>query len=175
MKNLLVHNEIEKRIFLIRGQKVMLDFDLAVLYGVSTKRLNEQVKRNFERFPEDFMFQLTENEFKNIDKGLNLKSQIATSSWGGKRKLPYVFTEQGVSMLSSVLRSKTAIQVNIAIMRTFVRLKQIIALNKELSLKLEQLEIKIWQHDEEIKTIFLVIKQLMQLEEKPKKKIGFLS
>ncbi len=115
MSNLIVNEEhIKNHIFTIRGKQVMFDSDLADLYEVSTKRLNEQVKRNIERFPEDFMFKLTEKEWNN------LKSQNATSSWGGRRKLPNVFTEQGISALSGVLRSKIAIQVNIAIMRAFV-------------------------------------------------------
>jgi hypothetical protein len=114
MKELILQEVVERRILVIRGQKVMLDRDLAGLYGVPVKRLNEQVKRNLKRFPGDFMFLLTRQEV------MNLKSQIATSSWGGTRKLPYAFTEQGVAMLSSVLNSERAIQVNIAIMRAFV-------------------------------------------------------
>jgi len=113
---------IQHKIYELRGQRVMLDYDLAALYGVETRRLNEQVKRNIERFPEDFMFQLNREEFKN------LTSQIATSSWGGMRKLPYAFTELGVAMLSSVLRSEIAIQVNIGIMRAFVSLRHLILL-----------------------------------------------
>ncbi len=112
MNSVIPVENIENLIYLIRGQKVMPDRDLAALYGVETKRINEQVKRNKDRFPEDFMFQLTKEEF------MNLKSQIATSRWGGRRKAPYAFTEQGVSMLSSVLNSKRAVQVNIQIMRT---------------------------------------------------------
>ena len=118
-----VENKVESLIRVIRGQQVMLDRDLAELYGVETKRLNEQVKRNIERFPEDFMFQLTQNEFDN------LKSQFATSSWGGVRKLPYAFTEQGVAMLSGVLKSSTAVEVNIRIMRAFVSMRHFMANN----------------------------------------------
>ena len=117
------------KIYLIRGQKVMLDSYLAELYRVETKRLNEQVKRNISRFPEDFMFQLTESEFKN------LKSQIATSSWGGRRKPPFCFTEHGVLMLSSILNSERAIKVNIQIMRIFTKIRE--TLNDNLSLKLD--------------------------------------
>jgi len=122
---------IEHRIYFIRNHKVMLDLDLAVLYGVETRVLNQAVKRNWERFPDDFMFQLTQKEAQN------LRSQIVISKRGGRRYLPYAFTEQGVAMLSSVLRSKRAIRVNIAIMRTFVRLRQILATRKELAQKLE--------------------------------------
>ena len=122
---------IQKNIFSIRGQKVMLDKHLAELYGVEVKRLNESVKRNIERFPHDFMFQLNTDEWKN------LKSQIATASWGGSRTLPYAFTEQGVAMLSSVLRSKTAIEVNIRIMRVFVAVRQYLTVEQNISNQLE--------------------------------------
>ena len=118
-----VENKVESLIRVIRGQQVMLDRDLAELYGVETRRLNEQVKRNIERFPEDFMFQLTSNEFDN------LKSQFATSSWGGVRKLPYAFTEQGVAMLSGVLKSPTAVEANIRIMRAFVSMRHFMVNN----------------------------------------------
>ena len=158
---------IENKILLIRRLKVMLDRDLAELYGVPTKRLNEQVRRNISRFPEDFMFQLTEKE-----AGL-LRSHFATSKRGGRRYLPLVFTEQGVAMLSSILHSERAIQVNIAIMRAFVRLRQILSTHKALAYKLEQLERKIEKHDREIRSIFDVIRQLMMPLEKPKKRIGF--
>lgn len=118
-----VNTKIEERIFTVRGRQVMIDKDLALLYGVETKRLNEQVKRNIERFPEDFMFQLTKEEYQQINCP-NLKSQIATSSWGGTRKRPYAFTENGIAMLSSILRSETAIAVNIKIMRTFTQIRK---------------------------------------------------
>ena len=167
MTKLIPVKKIENKIFQIRGKKVMLDRDLAKLYKVSTRRLNEQVRRNIKRFPEDFMFQLTKEEFKN------LKSQFAISSWGGTRKLPYAFTEQGVAMLSSVLHSERAIQVNIAIMRVFVRLKKIISTHKEFANKLNELEKKIEKHDTEIQAIFEAIRQLMAVPEKPKRKIGF--
>ncbi len=128
---------IQGKIILIRGQKVMLDADLAELYEVSTKRLNEQVRRNPGRFPSDFMFQLTKEEYEI------LRSQLAAPSWGGRRYLPYAFTEQGVAMLSSVLTSERAILVNVEIMRTFVRLREILATHKELARKLEELEIAV--------------------------------
>lgn len=170
MKYTLAQQEtIEQKIYLIRGQKVMLDKDLASLYGVSTGRFNEQVKRNIRRFPEDFMFQLAKEEFEI------LISQFAISRWGGTRKLPYVFTEQGVAMLSSVLNSERAIQVNVAIMRVFVKLRQILSTNKDLAHKLEQLERKIEKHDTEIQGIFAAIRQLMKPPDQPKRKIGFHS
>ncbi len=163
---------VERRILFIRGQKVMLDRDLAKLYGVKTKRLNEQVHRNIGRFPEDFMFQLTKEEFENW------KSQFATSNQDkmGLRRRPYAFTEQGVAMLSSVLNSERAIHVNIAIMRAFVKLKQILSANKELAYKLRELEHKIEKHDKDIKAIFEAIRQLMAPPPvKPKPQIGFHS
>jgi hypothetical protein len=160
---------IEKRIFTIRGQRVMLGHHLAELYGVPAKALIQAVKRNRERFPDDFMFQLDKQEFTI------LKSQIVTSSWGGMRRaFPYAFTEQGVAMLSSVLHGQRAIQINIAIIRTFIRLRQMVIDNKELALKLNQLEQKFGKHDEEIQLLFNVIKKLMTpLPEEPKKRIGF--
>ncbi len=148
----------------------MLDRDLAGLYGVATKVLNQAVKRNIKRFPEDFMFQLTKEE------DYSLWSQSVTLKTGrGKHQkyLPYAFTEQGVAMLSSVLHSERAIQVNIAIMRAFVKLREILSTHKELAHKLEELERKIERHDVEIKGIFDAIRQLMIPPEKTKKKIGF--
>lgn len=147
----------------------MLDSDLAELYGVETKVLIQTVKRNIKRFPADFMFQLKNQEVAA------LRSQIVTSKSGrgGRRYMPYVFTEQGVAMLSSVLSSEQAIQVNIAIMRAFVRLKEILSTNKELALKLSQLEQKIERHDGEIKLIFDAIRQLMAPPDTKKSKIGF--
>ncbi len=142
---------IEKKIYLIRGTNVMLDNDLAGLYGVETRVLIQAVKRNIERFPKDFMFQLTKEEFEN------LRSQIVTSSWGGRRYLPYAFTEQGVAMLSSVLNSKRAIQVNIAIMRVFVNIRRLVSANKIILTKLNQLENKVQSHNKQIRTIFEVI------------------
>ena len=129
-----VENKVESLIRVIRGQQVMLDRDLAELYGVETRRLNEQVKRNIERFPEDFMFQLTPTEFDN------LKSQFATSSWGGVRKMPYAFTEQGVAMLSGVLKSSTAVEVNIRIMRAFVSMRHFMVNNAAVFQRLETIE-----------------------------------
>lgn len=178
MKRIVPSEVIEQKILLIRGHKVMLDKDLAKLYGVKTRALNQAVQRNIERFPEDFMFQLTREEFNNLMFHFgrsNLKSQNVTSTWGGTRKLPRVFTEQGVAMLSSALRSKRAILVNIAIMRTFVKLREILSAHKELAHKLSQLERKIEKHDEEIKTIFDAIRQLMAQPQKPRRRIGFHS
>lgn len=146
----------------------MLDKDLATLYGVTTGNLNKAVSRNIDRFPDDFMTQLTDEEFKN------LIFQFGISSWGGTRKLPRAFTEQGIAMLSSVLKSKRAIHVNIAIMRVFVKLKEISSTHKELSGKLTELENKIERHDEEIHTIFEAIRQLMKPPDTNKQKIGFL-
>ncbi|MCJ7459365.1 MAG: ORF6N domain-containing protein [candidate division Zixibacteria bacterium] len=168
MKAIVPLDFIQQRIFLIRGHKVMLSPTLAELYGVEVRALIQAVKRNRERFPEDFMFQLTDNEFRN------LKSQIVISSWGGARRAnPYAFTEQGVAMLSSVLRSRQAIQVNIAIMRAFVKLREVLSTHKELAQKLDQLERKIEKHDVEIRSIFQAIRQLMIPSEKSKSKIGF--
>ena len=137
----------------------MLDEDLAVLYQVLTKRLNEQVKRNKERFPPDFMFQLNKSEFDN------LKSQFATSSWGGRRKLPYAFTEHGVLMLSSVLKSEKAIAVNIQIMRIFVKLRTMLYTNKELLVKINQIEQQIIDHGEDIHTLFEYVDELIKDKE----------
>ena len=143
----------------------MLDKDLAELYGVETKQLKRQTKRNIERFPEDFMFGLSKEEFSN------LRCQIDTSSWGGTRYPPLAFTEQGVAMLSSVLNSKRAIEVNIQIMRTFVKLRRMIISNKELARKLRELEKK---YDAQFKVVFDAIRKLMTpLGEKPKRQIGF--
>ena len=152
----------------------MLDKDLAELYRVSTKRLNEQVKRNISRFPKDFMLQLNEKEIRMLETQYpNLRSHFATSSWGGRRYFPYAFTEQGVAMLSSVLNSERAIQVNIAIMRAFVKLRKILSTHKDLVHKLNELERKVEKHDVEIHPIFEAIRRLMTEPEKPKSKIGF--
>ena len=159
---------IEQKIYLIRAQRVMLSTHLADLYGVTTKALIQAVKRNIERFPGDFMFKLTWNE------AALSRSQIVTLRHGQNIKyLPYAFTEQGVAMLSGVLRSKKAVQVNIAIMRAFVKLRQIISTNKELAHKLAQLEHRIEKHDTEIHAIFEAIRQLMAPPDKPKRRIGF--
>ena len=159
---------VERRILLVRGHKVMLDSHLAVLYEVPTFRLNEAVKRNRRRFPEDFMFQLTRKEAKV------LTSQFAMSKngRGGRRTLPYVFTEQGVAMLSTVLHSERAIVVNIAIMRTFVRLRQILAMNKQVAERLEELEKK---YDQRFKVVFDILKQLTEPAPAAKRPIGFIA
>lgn len=162
--SLITVENISTKILLVRGTKVLLDRDLAQLYGVEVKVLNQSVRRNIYRFPSDFMFQLTSEEYQN------LKSQFVTSRWGGVRKMPLVFTEQGVSMLSSILKSKRAIHVNITIMRAFVELRRMIDTNKELLARIEKLEEK---YDEKFLLIFEVIKELIREEEKPKKKIGF--
>ena len=162
--------EIEKAIHVIRGQRVMLDSDLAKLYGVTTGRLNEQLSRNKDRFPEDFAFQLTQQEFTA------LISQIAISKTGpgGRRKRPWVFTEQGVAMLSSVLRSPTAVKVNIEIMRTFVRLRRLMATPGELVEQLTKLAETVQLHDEQIKVVTQVLQQMLEKPEPPKKpRIGF--
>ena len=159
---------IQKSIFLFRGQKVLLDMDLAEFYGVETRSLIQALKRNIERFPSDFVFQLDQDEFDS------LRSQIVISKGkGGRRYLPYAFTEQGVAMLSSVLRSKRAIQVNVAIMRTFVKLREILLTHKELAHQLVDLERRLEDHDEQIQTIFEAIRQLMTPPAKPRKNIGF--
>ncbi len=156
---------IERSILLVRRQKVMLDADLAALYGVETRVLVQAVKRNLERFPEDFMFQLSREEFDI------LRSQSVTSSdWGGRRYPPYAFTEQGVAMLSSVLRSRRAIQVNIEIMRAFIRLRQMLASHAELARKLDALEKK---YDAQFKEVFIAIRQLMTPPEPKRRAIGF--
>jgi len=156
---------IERAILLIRSKKVMLDADLAALYEVETRVLVQAVKRNLERFPEDFMFQLTQKEFAI------LRSQSVTSSdWGGRRYPPYAFTEQGVAMLSSVLRSPRAIQVNIGIMRAFVRLREMLASHVELARKLDALEKK---YDDQFKAVFEAIRQLMAPVEPKRRPIGF--
>jgi hypothetical protein len=158
---------IESTIFIIRGQRVMLSTHLADLYDAEPRVLVQAVKRNIERFPEDFMFQLSEEEFEN------LKSQFVISSWGGMRRAtPYAFTEQGVAMLSSVLRSTRAVQVNIEIMRTFVRIRRIIAASDEISRKLDDLEKK---YDQQFSVVFEAIRQLMIPSEKERRRIGFLS
>ena len=198
-----LNEPIEKLILIIRGQKVLLDSDLARLYGVETRALNQAVKRNVERFPSDFMFQLTFEEAEGcqrsrfqsgtlkekVGESLVSRSQIVTGSSRRKsnpsqivigsqkhrdpRFLPYAFTQEGISMLSSVLRSPIAVHVNIAIMRAFVRLREMVGQNKELAVKLSELERKITNHDEDIKNLFLAIRELMTPPESPKRKIGF--
>lgn len=165
MSNLPVVEKIKRRVLLMCGHKVMLSTDLADLYAVEPRVLMQAVKRNRERFPADFMFQLTEQEFDR------LKSQIVISSWGGlRRAYPYAFTEQGVAMLSSVLRSKRAIQVNIAIMRAFVQLREMIASNKGLARRLNELEKK---YDGQFRVVFEAIRELMAEPEPKSRRIGF--
>lgn len=164
---LLPDEVIMGNIYFIRGQKVMLDFDLAKLYQVETKRLNEQVNRNSDRFPEDFLFQLTNEEFEV------LKSQFATSRWGGRRRLPNAFTEQGVAMLSSVLNSPTAIRVNIQIIRVFTKMRELMMTNKDILLQLEKAERKLTKHDEDIIIIFQYLKKLLNPPLPPRQRIGF--
>ena len=159
--------EIVNKIHIIRGQKIMLDKDLADMYDVEVKRLNEAVRRNNTRFPDDFMFQLSVVEWNN------LKTQIATSSWGGVRKLPFVFTEQGVAMLSSVLRSERAIQVNIQIIRVYTKMKHLLLDNKELWLKIEKIEQALIKKDDEVLAIFNALKNLLVQAEKPRTPVGF--
>ena len=158
---------ILSKIYFIRGHKVILDQDLADLYNVPTKRLNEQVKRNIDRFPIDFMFQLTEDEFES------LRSQFATSNWGGRRVVPYAFTEHGVLMLSSVLKSEQAIKVNIQIMRIYTKMRELLMTNQEILLKLEQLERKVDGHEEEIQLIFTYLKRLLDSPAEPRPRVGF--
>lgn len=159
---------IEKAIFVIRGQKVMLDTDLAKLYGVKTKILKQAIRRNIKRFPDDFMLELTPEENRS------LRSQNVTLKRGQHSKyLPFAFTEQGVAMLSSILNSDRAIEVNIAIMRVFVRLREMMATHKGLAAKLSELEGRIQEHDEQIVAIFEAIRQLMTPPETPRKRIGF--
>jgi hypothetical protein len=168
--SLIPAERIEKAILLIRGQKVLLDRDLASLYGVQVKVLNQAVKRNLSRFPDDFMFVLTAEEAES------LRSQTVTSKSGrgGRRYLPYAFTEQGVAMLSTVLNSERAIEVNIAIMRAFVRLRGIMSTHKGLARKLDELERKLGEHDEKFQVVFEAIRQLMvPPAAPPKPRIGF--
>ena len=166
MKGLVPQEVIEQKILFLRGHKVMFDKDLAALYQVNTRDLNKAVTRNLDRFPGDFMFQLTGREFKN------LMSRFGTSSWGGARKLPRAFTEQGVAMLSGVLRSRRAVHVNIEIMRAFVRLRMMLASNAVLARKLEELEKR---YDAQFKVVFDAIRKLMASPDPLKRRIGFHS
>ena len=161
MEDNLVFTEerIINKIYLIRGKKVMIDSDLAELYGVETRVLNQSVKRNMKRFPEDFMFELTIEEFDN------LKSQFVISSWGGRRKLPLAFTEQGVAMLSSVLNSDRAIAVNIQIIRVFTKMREMLETHKEILKKLDELQKKEVEQDEKIMLIFEYLKQLEEVKQ----------
>ena len=170
-KELMIPDElVMNKIYLIRGQKVMLDRDLAELYGVTTGNLNLAVKRNKKRFPADFMFQLTKEEFE----GLILQIAISKNTGrGGIRKLPYAFTEQGVSMLSGILNSNTAIGVHIQIIRVFARMRQMLITHKDILLQLEKIEKKLAGHDEEITLIFQYLKQLLSPPQPSRRKIGF--
>ncbi len=171
IKSLMIPDEmVMNKIYLIRGQKVMMDRDLAGLYQVETRVLNQAIRRNIDRFPGDFMFQLTEKEFENW------KSQIVISNSEkmGLRKRPLVFTEQGVAMLSSVLKSETAIRVNIQIIRVFTRMKEMIMTHKDILLQLERMEPKLAGYDEDIKLIFKYLKQLLTpSQQPPRQRIGF--
>jgi hypothetical protein len=168
-RTLITASRIEQSILLVRGQKVLLDSTLADLYGVETRALVQAVQRNRGRFPTDFMFQLTNQEVAI------LRSQIVISSWGGRRYSPFAFTEQGVAMLSSVLNSPQAIGVNIEIMRAFVRLREMISTNKELSKKLDELERKIATHDHAIGGLIAAIRELATpAPPRPKRRIGFV-
>src|SRR6266513_6334338 len=160
---------IESAIHLIRGQRVMLDSDLAAIYGVTTKRLNEQPRRNRSRFPSDFAFQLTAEEFTN------LRSQIATSSFhGGRRYRPWAFTEHGALMLASVLNSEIAVQASVRVVRAFVKLREMVATNVQLAAKLKELERRFDSHDAAIANLFAALKQLLEPPEAPKRReIGF--
>jgi len=168
VKELIPVEIVERKICVIRGERVILSMHLAELYGVETRALNQAVKRNIHRFPEDFMFQINESEAEQLvsQNVIPHKKYLGGSS-------PYAFTEQGVAMLSSILNSEQAIKINIAIMRAFVKLREMISTNKELAHKLAELEKKTEKHDEEIKGIFNAIRQLMIPPEKPKRKIGF--
>jgi hypothetical protein len=159
--------QIARSIHFLRGQKVLIDFDLAVLYEVPTGQLNRAVKRNRSRFPADFMFRLTAKEARI------LKCQIGISRWGGRRGLPYAFTEQGGAMLSSVLKSERAVKVNIAIMRAFVRLRETLDGNRDLAQRFIELEKRLGKHDDEIAAIIDAIRQLMAPAKKPAREIGF--
>lgn len=168
-RSMIPAERIDGAILFVRGQKVLLSYDLAKLYGVETRALVQAVKRNRDRFPADFMFQLTKAEWGD------LKSQIVTSSWGGARRAtPYAFTEQGVAMLSSVLKSKRAVRVNIEIMRAFVRLRKVLAANTELAGRLDELEARVGRHDEQFVAVIQAIHELMEPPFAGKKgRIGF--
>jgi hypothetical protein len=164
-----MEQKILNRIYVVRSQKIMLDKDLTEMYNVETRRLNEQVKRNINRFPRDFMFLLTEKEYQN------LKSQNATSSWGGTRKPPNAFTEQGVAMLSSILNSDIAIEVNIRIIRVFTKIREYALTHKEILLQLSKMENELKGNSKDIENIFIVLKELIEKQNKPlpRNKIGF--
>jgi len=184
---------IQNRIYEIRGERVMLDFDLALLYEVETKALNQAVKRNIKRFPDDFMFQLTPKEWESIRSQIvtgyessptvmannpNLKSQFVTSSWGGTRKMPYAFTEQGVAMLSGVLKSDKAINMNIAIMRAFVDVRKVLLKQSNINEQLTEIKERIGEHDVQLNELYdamenLIDEKIAQLKWKDRERIGF--
>ena len=169
---------IERAIYSLRGQRVMLDSDLAAIYGVTTRRLNEQLRRNRSRFPDDFAFQLTAEESRNLKSQIatsSLRSQFVTSSsHGGKRKLPWVFTEHGALMLASVLNSQIAVQASVRVVRAFVRLREMVAANVQLAAKLEQLERRLDSHDVAIVELFAALKRLLESPEPSRRReIGF--
>lgn len=166
---LVAEQKILNKIYAIRGEKMMLDQDLAEMYGVETKQLKRQVKRNMERFPKDFMFVLSEKEYEN------LRSQIGTSRWGGTRFMPMAFTEQEVAMLSSVLNSKTAIEVNIRIIRVFTKLREYALTHKDILIQLNKLEKEVKGNSKDIENIFIVLKELIEKHSSlsPRNKIGF--
>ena len=170
MNDIIIPNEIiENKIYLIRGQKVMIDIHLATLYGVETKQLKRQVRRNMERFPEDFMFELTDIEYEI------LRSQFGTSSWGGNRYLPLVFTEQGIAMLSSVLNSPLAIKVNIQIIRVFSKIRETLSDGLNMKLDIEEIKKKLTNHDQNIELVFSYLDELMEKQDNKveRNKIGY--
>ena len=169
MKSLVPVEHIERRIYLIRGHKVMLDSDLAAIYGVSTARLNQQVNRNRRRFPGDFLFELTKQEFD----GLILQTATSSSSHGGRRKLPYVFTEHGALMAASVLNTPMAMQASVQVIRAFVKLREMVSTHKELAAKFAELERTVATHDAHIGSLFVAIRELMELPKKRRRRIGF--
>ncbi len=166
-KSIAIHS-VEKRILCIRDKRVMIDHDLAMLYGASTKRLNEQVKRNLERFPENFMFQLTQSEKDEVVAKCDHLVDLKFSSY-----LPRVFTEHGILMLANVLSSPRAIEMSIKIIEVFVRIREMMLAHRELGAKLKELEQKVGKHDEDIQSIIVAIQQLLAQEEKPKRRMGF--
>lgn len=168
MSNLIPTEAISSKIYLIRKHKIMLDRDLAELYGVETKQLKRQVRRNINRFPPDFMFELTKEEVENI------RSQIGTLKKGAHMKYPpMVFTEHGAIMAASVLNSQRAVEASIFVVRAFVKLREILSTHKNMTKKLEALEKRLTEHDENFQVVFEAIKQLLEVDEKPKRKIGF--
>ena len=164
---------IEQHIFFIRGMRVILDSDLSAIYGVKTKALNQAVKRNKDRFPADFAFQLKQEDLAAIDNQRGIRSQIVTASKRNIRFLPFVFTEHGALMASNVLKSSRALSMSIYVVRAFIRLREVLALNKDLAQKLSELERKVQSHDTELQAIVHAIRQLMEPPEKPKREIGF--